>query len=369
MGILMADSRRSVFVTGAAGFIGGRLVECLHFLGRDRVRAGIRSWSSSARIARLPVAKVPCDVMLKQQVHHALDESMIVVHCALGSKETIIDGTRNVLDVALQHQVERVIYLSSVEVYGNVQGEVQETSPYQYAVSEYGDSKIEAEKLCWAYSERGLPVTILRPTVVYGPFSKLWTVALAERLQSGKWGTLSGHGEGKCNLLYVDDLVNAISLAIDCPSAVGHAFNISGPEVTTWNQYFQRLNTAIGLPELPEMSRTDPRISSTAMQPIRGIAKYLLHHFGDSIMKVYERFHIAKRMMKFAEESIRMTPTPAELAIYSRDAIYTTTKARNVFGYVPATTVDFGLQMTVLWLQHHRLICSPKVEEESDSCG
>ena len=73
---------------------------------------------------------------------------------------------------------------------------------------EYGDSKIDAEKLCFEYLAKGVPITILRPSIIYGPFSNTWVVRTAQRLQSGNWGVFDKYGNGICNLIYVDDLVS-----------------------------------------------------------------------------------------------------------------------------------------------------------------
>ena len=219
---------QKIFVTGTSGFIGGRLVEMLYLSQFASVRASVRSWSSAARIARFPVEIVRCDIMEPEQIAEAMAGVTAVVHCAYSDTHTaIVQGTQNMLEAALKLGVERFVYLSTAEVYGpQAHGQIDENAPYQSTGSEYADSKIEAEKLCWAYSAKGLPITILRPAIVYGPFGNSWTVNVAKRLQSGNWGTFEQYGEGKCNLVYVDDLVAAILLAVRHPQAVGQAFNI-----------------------------------------------------------------------------------------------------------------------------------------------
>ena len=276
----------TVLVTGASGFIGGWIVETLHLTGYARVRAGIRRWSSGARLGRFPVEVVLCDVMDKEQIARATAGAACVIHCAVGGREVIIEGTRNALDGALRAGVERFVHLSTAEVYGNVRGKIDETFPYQYTGSQYADSKIEAERLCWEFYERGLPVTVLRPSIVYGPFSKYWTVQLAQRLQSGNWGLFKDYGEGLCNLVYVHDLVSGILLAANLESAVGEAFNINGPDKMTWNQYFQKFNAALGLPELNTLAPSGSKLRSVIMRPARTSARYILNHFGDSVRRI-----------------------------------------------------------------------------------
>jgi len=357
-------NEKTVFVTGATGFIGGRVVETLYLSRSGHVRAGIKRWSSAARIARFPVEMVLCDIMDKEQIVQAMAGATSVIHCAVGEGDVIIQGTKNLLDVALRLGVERFVHLSTAEVYGNVSGEGDETFPYQYTGNEYGDSKIEAEKLCWEYCEKGLPVTVLRPSIVYGPFGATWTIGFAERFQSGNWGIFKDYGEGICNLIYIDDLVSAILLAARHENAVGEAFNVNGPEPITWNQYFQKFNAALGLPELNEMHPAKSKLKSVVMEPVRSLGSYLLNHFRDSIMKGYMRYDVVARVIKQAKKSVNTTPALAELNLYNRHALYLISKAQDMLGYSPKFDLDAGLQISVRWLEHHGFL----LQRVEDGC-
>ena len=137
-----------VLVTGASGFIGGRVVERLYLEGLANVRAGIHRWSSVARIARFPVELVKLDILDRNTLPRLMEGSDYVIHCAYGDKYTTVKGTENVLWSALEVGVRRVVHLSTVEVYGNVSGYIDESSPLKYTGNEYADSKIDAEKVC-----------------------------------------------------------------------------------------------------------------------------------------------------------------------------------------------------------------------------
>jgi nucleoside-diphosphate-sugar epimerase len=348
--------KEAILVTGASGFIGGWLVETLHLNGSVEVRAGIRSWSSAPRLARFPVEMVFCDVMDKAQITQAMAGASIVIHCATGLRDVIVQGTKNMLEVALKLGVKRLVHLSTTAVYGYANGEIDETSPFQSMGWEYGDAKIEAERLCWEYYEKGLPLTVLRPPIVYGPFSEDRIIRLAQKLQSGNWGIFEGYGEGMCNLVYVADAVSGILLAARHEQAVGEAFNLNGPEVITWNQYFQRLNAALGLPELKMMSPSASRLRTAIMQPVKSSAKFALNHFEGPLKKLYERSREARAVMRFTEKSIKTTPTSAELNLYNRRAVILTSKAREMLGYNPRFDVDAGLRLSVSWLNHLGLV-------------
>ena len=273
-----------------------------------------------------------------------------VIHCVSGSSEAIIQGTENILEVALAQKVRRFVHLSTTEVYGNVSGEIDETFPCQSMGNPYGDAKIEAEKLCWDYYKKGLPVTVVRPSIVYGPFSRDWTVGFAQRLQSGNWGIFKGYGEGICNLVYVADLVSGILLAARHERAVGETFNLVGPESMTWNQYFRKFNAALGLPELRVIDPANARLRAAVMDPIRRFGKFVLKHFGVPLRKMSQKHRLARQLMQYADKSMKTTARFSELSLYNRDAEYLTNKARDMLGYQPSFDVDRGLDLSVRWL-------------------
>jgi nucleoside-diphosphate-sugar epimerase len=203
-----------------------------------------------------------------------------VVHCAKGaSRESIVLGTRYLLDAAMQEGVQRFVFLSSTEVYGRLRGTVDETIPCQGTGNHYGDAKIEAEAACREYAEKGLPVTIVRPPIVYGPFSKTWTTGIAQRLLSGNWGIFEGIGEGICNLIYVTDLVAGILALLNSPEACGGTFILNGPDAPTWNEYFQRFNQALGLPPLRAIRAGRAELRARLLAPALGLARFAKERF------------------------------------------------------------------------------------------
>lgn len=350
------ESKENILVTGASGFIGGWVAETLFLSGNTSVRAGIRDWASAARLARFPMEIVLCDILDKAQTAQALIGVTCVIHCAKGADGTIIDGTRNMLDSALRLGVKRFVHLSTAEVYGNPSGEIDEAVSYQYTGNPYADCKIEAEKLCWEYYQKGLPVTVIRPSIVYGPFSKTWTVDIALKLQSGNWGIFKGHGDGICNLIYIADLVSAILFAASKGRAVGEAFNLNGPEAPTWNEYFRRFNAALGLPELKVVEPGGASLRATIMGPVRTSAKFARDQFEGPIRKLAAGFRPAKHMMKYVETKMKTTPRLTDFSLYNRKALYLATKAQDVLGFKPKVYLDAGLKMTVHWLNQVGLV-------------
>lgn len=358
-------SRDGVLVTGAGGFIGGRVVEVLHTLGRTGVRAGVRRWSSGARIGRFPVEIVACDITDREQLDRALEGVGGVVHCAVGEADVVTRGTDNVLAAAEAAGVRRIVHLSSVDVYGDATGEVDEADALRPTGQPYGDSKIAAEQICRDHAQRGVPVVVLRPSLVYGPFSANWTIEWAERLQARPWMLAEGDCRGTCNLVYVDDLVGAILCALDSPDAIGEAFNVNGPERPSWNEYFAALNAALDLPPLQTQSAAASHLAAQLMRPVRATAKGLMARFESQIMGVYQRYDLAKTLMKGAEGMIRKTPTTAEFSMLARDVSFGTAKLEQQLGWRPRFPLSDGIALSADWLRHHGYVPDGDVSRES----
>jgi nucleoside-diphosphate-sugar epimerase len=91
-----------------------------------------------------------------------------------------------------------------------------------------------------AANNKGVAATILQPSIVYGPFCMPWTNMPAEMLLAGDV-ILPDQGEGLCNAVYIDDVVDSLVLAALAPSAIGQRFIISGPRPLTWAAFFTEM--------------------------------------------------------------------------------------------------------------------------------
>jgi nucleoside-diphosphate-sugar epimerase len=350
---MTSNSAETILITGAGGFVGGTLVEALHFAGKHRVYAGIARWSSAPRIARLPVELVQCDVLNPEELVQACAKVDYVIHCAVGEDLSIIvEGTKNVLHAAVSAGVKRVVYLSSVTVYGGATGAIdEETKPPPGTLSEYGAAKVAAEALCKDVG-RDLEVVIVRPSIIYGPFSMRWTMLYALRLKSGRWKKLGNLGSGKCNLVHVHDVARYAISALRQEGVAGEIFNINGPEIVTWNEYLERFNCRLGMPAIPSQSPDRTRVKAAAMGPVRAIGKYALKHHAPQLLWLSHRSDSLKRLMQSTELTLKCTPNQDELALFKLDAHYLTGKAERAFGFRSQIGVDEGLAMSVAWLDH-----------------
>ena len=188
------------------------------------------------------------DVRDRAVVDRAMAGVDVVVHAAaalpLYPREVIfstdVEGTRLVLDSALQHGVGRVVHISSTAVYGLPDHHpLREDDPLR-GVGPYGEAKVLAERICLDYRRRGACVTVLRPKSFVGPerlgiFSLLYDWAA-----SGKGFPLPGRGANRYQLLDVEDLCEAILLAATVDRALANdTFNIGAREFATLREDFQ----------------------------------------------------------------------------------------------------------------------------------
>src|SRR5690606_22229754 len=236
-----------VAVTGAGGGLGRALVAELIRRGFI-VRAAVRDAAAEQVVTELGAVPFRADVREPATLAPLLDGVDVVYHLAawMGAPAGLahavnVTGTRNVVRLAGEHGVRRVVHASSVAVYGPVaSGHVTEVTPFRKVGDAYGDSKVEAEEAATAEVARwaaaggdSAPVelVILRPTMIYGPASRSWTTAPVAGIARGLPAAI-GDGSGLLDAVYVADVARAFALAGAVPGVAGHAFNVTGAPVT-----------------------------------------------------------------------------------------------------------------------------------------
>ncbi|MEM7313662.1 MAG: NAD(P)-dependent oxidoreductase [Planctomycetota bacterium] len=364
----MSSFPKRILVTGASGFVGGRLIEALRMLDKSAVGT-IRHWTRAARPARIGAEVVVCDIENPDDVARAMTGVDAVVHCAyIDTHASIVGGTQNMLQAAKSAGVEHFIFISSAEVYDTTTvGDITEESPtIPVDGKDYKNWKIEAESLCREFND-SLGVTILRPSLIYGPFGASWSIDIAKRLQSGKWGLFEGR-DGIANLVYVDDLVRLILHCLRDNRSRGQTFNSNGPNPPTWNEYFDAFNNTLGRPPLEQVSAARSGLRTKIMDAVSGVADIILDRFEDQLMEIYLKGGFASRVMKKIKGELDATPTGTELNdLYQRQFVLNTDKARNMLGFESTFDLNHGLQLTAEWLALHELLEQPLPNHKQDA--
>jgi predicted dehydrogenase/nucleoside-diphosphate-sugar epimerase len=228
---------RRLLLTGATGRIGSRLVEMWAESGRlGQLRCLVRGYRTAPRLMRYSVDVVEGDLRDPHAVRRAVQGCDAVVH--LGAGENPRDETRNAAGAALAEGVKVFIHMSTAVVYGlrlpqRVE-EFQEETALARTGEIYADGKASAELEIVRFVRRGLRAVILRPQVVYGPEMR-WSAELLRLLVAGRLCVINGGGY--CNIVYVDDLVRAVSLALSAECRPGSRFFITDGRPITWEDY------------------------------------------------------------------------------------------------------------------------------------
>lgn len=248
--------KKRVLITGSNGVLGKNLVRYLDTAYADVFELVLFDLAPNREFQNRFIT-YQGDIRNPQAIKQAMAQVDLVVHCAAASPsyspeaifDIIINGTSNLLEAAFGNpgRVERFIYISSTSVYGVPQkAPIYETDP-PVPYDPYNKSKIAAEALCAAWREQGKCVTVLRPRTFIGP-ERLGTFGiLYEWASEGRNFPMLGKGVNRYQLLDVDDLCQAIYLAM-CGSVnqVNDLFNIGADSFTTIKEDYQSVLDAAG---------------------------------------------------------------------------------------------------------------------------
>jgi nucleoside-diphosphate-sugar epimerase len=240
-----------VLITGGSGFLGINLTRYLLARNYQITCLDIADFDYPEKDR---ITFIKGDIRNPEDVRKAMKGKNFVIHTAaalpLYPKKDIystdIDGTRILLEHALEFKIERFIHISSTAVYGIPDHHPLSEDDRLDGVGHYGICKIEAEKLCFDTRTRGLCVPVIRPKSFIGP-ERLGVFALFyDWAKDGKNFPMIGSGKNRYQLLDVEDLCEAIRLCMTLDkNTVNDTFNIGAKEFTTMKEDYQAvLDTA-----------------------------------------------------------------------------------------------------------------------------
>lgn len=319
-----------VLITGITGFIGGHLAERLLAEG-VAVRGLARRSEAAAWLTKLGTEVLPGDLLEPASLARAVTGCDAVLHAAawtggagLNSAQawaTNVTATGDLLQAAQAAGVQRLVYFSSVAVYGiNHSPLIDETAPTPPVGELYPDSKIAAEKLVREAQAVGLATTIIRPASTYGPRGAAWTIVPLQKMKAGRL-MLLGWDEGLVNTGYVDNVVDGVLLALRSPAAIGETFNLCDGTTVTYRQFYERYAAMLG----QERPRTWPAWMA------RGAATWP----GNLLRRLLGRQPMGRWSYHFCFNPSR----------------FSIEKAQRLLGYRPQVDFDEGMRRTEVWLR------------------
>jgi uncharacterized protein YbjT (DUF2867 family) len=226
-----------ILVTGANGFVGRNLVRRLRQDG-IAVRALVRNAAKAARLRDLGAELVEGDISDPASLEAAMEGCEKVVHLVgiiqegrgFTFRSVHVEGTGNVLAAAKKAGVRQFFLQSAL-------------GTREDARSEYHRTKWEAEELVRA---SGLPYTILRPSLIYGPGDQ-FTLRLADAIRLSPVLPVIGSGRSKIQPIFIDDVTACIARAVTNDAFLNAVFEIGGPEQLTYEEVTKAIAAALGV--------------------------------------------------------------------------------------------------------------------------
>ncbi len=318
-----------VLVTGGTGFTGKALVRRLldegHAVTALDYKEGLKTQELRDWGATVVIGSVTDKAVGKQAVE-GID---VVQHMAAAFREldvpesyydeVNIGGTQIVLDAAKQAGVKRFVYTSTCGVHGNVDNPpAPEDAPIQPG-DYYQHTKYMAEPLVLKAHCPEMPCVILRPAAIYGPGDPERFFMIFKRVASGKF-PMFGNGKTLYHPLYIDNLVDALMLAMEPGKGDGEAYLIADEEYVEIEDLVQRTGKALGV---------DVKIPHFPVMPL-----VIVGHICE---KVCKPFHITPPIF------------PRRVDWFRQNRAFQIDKAKRDLGYAPAIGLDEGLKRTAEW--------------------
>lgn len=322
--------KQPVLVTGALGFIGRKLVARLLAQGCSVIAFDLPGltlpidWQGK-------VEYVAGDISSAASVNQAVEKAGSIIHLAamVGDwggeelhKKVTVDGTENIFKAALKSQCKMVL-ASSIVVYGDKidQGICSEEMDFGKIFGPYSRSKQAQEKIAQNYIQKGLDVTIVRPSNVYGAGSKPWVDDLVCELKAGRPALISG-GTFNAGLVHVDNVVEIFYQALSNPKAKGQIYNACDEDPITWQQYMNDLAELSGSPKPGSIPKPLAKIGASLLEFIWRLAKQ-------------------KKRPPLTHEALNLIASKHKISI---------TKAKVELGYQPLTQYQDGLKEIASYL-------------------
>ncbi len=323
---------RKILVTGANGFVGSHICETLQAAGFD-VKGLVRKTSDLTNIKHLNLELVYGDLNEPDSLPAAIDGADVIINNAGVTKALHSDrfnrvnaaGTENILGAVERSNgnIERFVQISSTAASGPAPSEVpiDEDHPPR-PLTAYGKSKLAGERAVLAYRDR-FPVTVLRPSAVYGPRDK----EMLSFFKAVNFRLKPTFGVGECyiNFTYVKDLAQAVARALTVDSPSGGVYFVAERGSYSYSEAGDIISQALGIKAL------DIHVPATVLR------------FAGKISEVAARWR--NKASVFSGDKA--------LEISQRYWLVDTSRIEKELGFVSPTSFRDGVVETIDWYRRH----------------
>lgn len=246
----MSERKRRVVVLGASGYVGRHVMRAL--ANDETITAVAVSRRPDTRLDK--GEGLTGDATDVAFLTDAIRDASVVINLISGSEAAIRDSALalyTALEAVPRTQagaaplspvLPLVIHFSSMAVYGDSQGLIDESAPLTDGLDGYARGKVAAEKILSAWPR----TVIFRPGCIVGPGSSQWSTRIVTLLKQGRLGDLGAVGDGWSNLIDVQDVVQVLLTVIAQADTIQQpvVYNLAMPDAPTWNDYFIGLGVA-----------------------------------------------------------------------------------------------------------------------------
>jgi nucleoside-diphosphate-sugar epimerase len=333
----IAPSGDKVLVTGATGLLGSHLAERLIASG-NQVRALVRPGSRADFLDSVGAEVVRGDLVDPAACAAAVAGVSRVFHCAakVGDwgrwrefQTGCVDATKTLARAAASAGVERFVHISSTSAYGHPtegQPPIEESAPLGqniWVLDYYTRSKVDCERALWKMAGEGLPLTVIRPSWLFGERDRTTAPRLVREFRAGRMMVV-GKGDNPLSAVYAGVVADAAVLAAFDPGSLGEAYNITSHGPISQRAFLDLFAEAL---QVPRVTRQVP---------------YAVAFLGGFLLEIQDRLLMRSRPP-------RVTRYGAWLL--GRNLEYSTEKARTRLGWEPAVGYAESITRTIRWFQ------------------
>jgi len=325
------------FVTGGTGFTGSHLIKRLIKEGHE-VTALVRNTSDLSVLEGLQVRFIYGEMTDRQKIFEGIKGADRVFNIAaayrkanLSEKEfwdTNFEGTKNILDACLEHNVKKMVHCSTIGVVTTVKNPPGDENSQVCPGDDYQKSKCAAEFEVIKYAkEKGLNAIVIRPCGIYGP-GDMRLLKIFKMIARRKF-LFFGNGRALYHMIYVDDLVDAFILSAKNENISGEVFIIGDEKFITLNE----------------------------------LAKMIAKEFNAPVPKIhlpYKPFELAAICLEFIYRILKIKKDPPiyrrRMAFFKKSRAFSIEKAKKMLGFAPKTDLATGIHLTAQWYLENKYI-------------